>query len=132
MHRAIHGRGDGAKFRRGKRHLAEGAAGVFLVGLAAFLVGQAVLGCLHKKLTWAYKAHHRENAETDGKRASVIAAIRQRAAKGIGDLQRNIRAAAAAAALRAVLYDAGAKHNGLNHLDHSFRILLRAANRLGN
>ena len=62
-----------AKFPNGERHLAEETAGVILLLRYAFLVRNAVVGCLDEILSRAFDPDDRKDAERDEKTVFVIA-----------------------------------------------------------
>lgn len=104
-----------AKFSRWKRHSAENSARIVILGRDAFLIGNAIFGCVDKILCGANYSYYRENAERHGKEATFLVG------KITVNVRRNVNgyivaaATAATAAITRLLYLA-VKDNWVDYL----------------
>lgn len=119
-----------AKFSRRKRHSAENGTRIVVLGRDAFLIGNAIFGCVDKILCGANYSYYRENAERHGKEAAFL----------VGKITVNVRgnvngdivaaATAATAAITRLLYLA-VKNNGVDYLYYCCRNVFACAAKLG-
>jgi hypothetical protein len=104
-----------AKFTHGERHMPEHRAWVILARLDAFLVRNAVLGCLNQILGRTNDANNRENAE-GYRQVTPSFPVCQRTAQAIANGFGNIAAATAAVTISFPFTNAGTENNGINDL----------------
>lgn len=114
-----------------ERHILEDGAGVILLGRYAFLVGNAVLGCVDEILCGTNDANDRENTERYCEVSSL--AVNESAIDLRGDRLGNIGTATTATAAAVVsLANFGCENDRIYNLNDRRGHVLRRADRLGD
>ena len=107
-----------AEFCSRERHILEDGAGVILLGRYAFLIGNAVFGCVDEILCGANDANDREDSERYGKISSL--AVNKSAVDLRGDRLGNVCTATAATAAAVVsLANLGCENDRIYYLNDS-------------
>ena len=120
-----------AEFCSRERHILEDGAGVIFLGRYAFLIGNAVFGCVDEILCGANDANDREDAKRDGEISSR--AVNESSVDLCGDRLGNVCTATAATAAAVVsLAHLGRENDGVYYLYDRRGHVLRRAYRLGD
>ena len=110
-----------AKFTHGERHTAEHSAGIVIARLDAFLIGNAILGCLNEILGGTNDANDRENAERNGEITAHVT-IHKRTTHTPCYLIGDLAAATATTAIRFLFVNVGVQNDGIDDLQSRYMI----------